>query len=261
VFVFLSDNGPEGSDYHEADLWLRTQYSRDIDRLGGPGAYVVPGPSWASAMAAPLASYKFYAGEGGIRTPLIISGVAGTRANQIHTGLTHVTDIVPTLLDLAGVARPGSSYAGRAVEPLSGHSLLPVLADPGGRVRSASETLGYELSGNKALFRGDLKLVSNLAPVGDGAWHLFDLRSDPGETLDLQQRQPQAFAEMQAAYADWARQQGVLPTPEGYSPQRQVMINSVLNYWWPTYRNTLLGALAGLIAIVVLLRRRRRRAT
>jgi hypothetical protein len=128
-------------------------------------------------------------------------------------------------------------------------------------VRSASETLGYELSGNKALFRGDLKLVSNLAPVGDGAWHLFHLRSDPGETQDLQQQLPQAFAEMQMAYADWARQQGVLPMPAGYSPQRQVMINSVLNYWWPNYRNTLLAALAGLIAIVVLLRRRRRRAT
>jgi arylsulfatase A-like enzyme len=45
VFVFLSDNGPEGSDYKEADLWLRFNYSRDLERLGGKGAYVVPGPS------------------------------------------------------------------------------------------------------------------------------------------------------------------------------------------------------------------------
>lgn len=49
VFVFLSDNGPEGSDYKEADIWLRFNYSRDLDRLGGPGAYVVPEPSWSSA--------------------------------------------------------------------------------------------------------------------------------------------------------------------------------------------------------------------
>ena len=36
--------------------------------------------------------------EGGIRSPLIISGVAGAARNQIHNGLTHVTDILPTLL-------------------------------------------------------------------------------------------------------------------------------------------------------------------
>ena len=33
AFVFLSDNGTEGSDYREAQLWLVTQYSQDIDRL------------------------------------------------------------------------------------------------------------------------------------------------------------------------------------------------------------------------------------
>ena len=53
VFVFLSDNGPEGSDYAEARLWLMTQYSRDLERLGGKGAYVVPGPSWGRTSSIP----------------------------------------------------------------------------------------------------------------------------------------------------------------------------------------------------------------
>ena len=202
VFVFLSDNGPEGSDYKEADVWLRfNDYSRDIDRLGGPGAYVVPGPSWTSASASPLSTFKFYAGEGGIRSPLIISGMAGAAANQIHAGLAHVTDIVPTLLDLAQVQRPGSTYRGQSIEALTGRSLVPVLANPSLRVRSSDDILGYELAGNKALFQGDLKLVLNNPPVGDGQWHLYDLRADPGETNDLQKAMPAQFAALQAAYA------------------------------------------------------------
>jgi len=260
VFVFLSDNGPEGSDYKEADIWVRLHYNRDLDRLGSKGAYVVPGPSWSSASASPLSTFKFYAGEGGIRSPLIISGAPGTAANQIHTGLTHVTDILPTLLDLAKVPRPGSSYQGQSIEPPIGRSLLPVLSDPSLRVRTDDEPIGYELAGNKALFKGDLKLVLNNAPIGDGQWHLYDLRSDPGETNDLRQQRPQEFAAMQADYAAWATAQGVLPMPEGYNPVRQVMINTVFNYWIPAYRNSTIIALAGMVVAGWFLITRRRRA-
>jgi arylsulfatase A-like enzyme len=85
---------------------------------------------------------------------LIISGVAGAARNQIHDGLTHVTDILPTLLDVARVTRPGTSFQGQPIEPPTGRSLV---AGPGrpvaARTRSADEPLGYELSGNKALFK------------------------------------------------------------------------------------------------------------
>lgn len=259
VFVFLSDNGPEGSDYKEADLWLRFNYSRDLDRLGGPGAYVVPGPSWSSASASPLSTFKFYAGEGGIRSPLIISGRGVSAPNQIHAGLAHVTDIVPTLLDLAQVQHPGTTYEGRTIEAQTGRSLLPALADPEVRVRRSDEVLGYELAGNKALFKGDLKLVLNNPPVGDGRWHLYDLRTDPGETKDLQTALPAQFEAMQADYEAWAQANGVLPMPAGYNPVRQVLINSFVNYWIPTYWPQGLLALLVLLGVPVVLRVRARR--
>ena len=237
VFVFLSDNGAEGSDYHQAQLWLRlmTPYTQNADTLGGKHTYGIPGPGWASASVSPLSAYKFWAGEGGIRTPMFISGVAGTPANGIHSGLTHVTDVVPTLLELAGVPHPGSRFQGRAVLAPEGLSLLPVLKGAMSAVRAPDQILGYELSGNQALFKGELKLVKNVAPVGDGQWHLFNLRRDPGETRDLQQELPDAFRAMQADYAGWARAHGVLPIPAGYEPADQVMVNSWHNYWWPLY--------------------------
>lgn len=259
VFVFLSDNGPEGSDYREAGLWLRLHYSRDKDRLGGKGAYAFPGPGWASASASPLNAVKFFADEGGIRTPMIISGVPGMAQGGLHAGLTHVTDILPTLLAVARVPLPAGAYRGTAIESPTGRSLLPVLADPAARTRGADEPLGYELSGSKALFKGDLKLLLNLPPIGDGQWHLYDLRADPGETRDLQQVLPQQFAAMRADYANWAQANGVLPMPEGYDPIRQVLINTFVNYWIPSYWPIGAASLPVLLGVPTLLWWRARR--
>ena len=261
VFVFLSDNGPEGSDYSDAQPWLWTQYTQAIDKLGDKGAYAIMGPSWASAAAAPLNGYKFYAGEGGIRTPMFISGVPGTQPNQIQRSFTHVTDIAPTLLELAQIPQPGNSYQGRSIERMSGRSLLPALTGAAQQVHPSDEVIGYELSGNLALFKGEMKLVKNMAPVGDGQWHLYNLQKDPGETLDLQRQLPQEFRAMQADYDNYARTHGVLPMPVGYSPSRQVIINSVVNYWWPVYGIPVLvgNALLVLGAAYLIVRRRRRR--
>src|SRR3546814_16600428 len=75
--------------------------------------------------------------------------------------------------------------------------------------------LGYELSGNAALFRGDYKLVRNLAPTGDGAWRLFDLKADPGETRTLAAAEPDRFKTMLADYRAYATANGVLHIPGG----------------------------------------------
>lgn len=257
VFVFLSDNGAEGSDYKDAQPWLWTQYSQDMDRLGGKGAYAIPGPSWASASVSPLSGYKFYAGEGGVRVPLVMAGIAGEQPQTIVPALTHVTDIAPTLLELAGVARQEAQYRNSAVHPMSGKSLLPLIRGERTAVRAADESLGYELSGNQALYRGDFKLVKNSPPVGDGLWHLYDLRKDPGETQDLQATLPDIFATMQKEYRAFEVSHGVLPMPEGYNPVRQVLINSIFHYWLPTYAPLSLVLLVLLACAYQLLRARR----
>jgi len=180
---------------------------------------------------------------------LIISGVAGMPKNQIHHSLAHVTDIVPTLLELADIGKPGSHYRGQPIEPLLGNSLLPVLQGKSNRIHPADQAIGYEPAGSQALFKGDLKLVKNIAPVGDGAWHLYDMTRDPGETNDLQSQMPDVFKFMQADYAAYAKLNGILDMPEGYNPIQQVFINSIFNYWIPTYKTPVLAALLALLLI------------
>ena len=263
VFVFLSDNGPEASDPYAMPLarwWLNLHYNHDLDQLGAKGAYSVIGPSWASAAASPLNTYKFYAGEGGIRTPLIIAGVPGMKQNAVQSSFTHINDIVPTLLELAGVAQPGTTYQGKTIERMTGHSLLPVLQGRAQRTHAADEAIGYELSGNAALFKGDLKLVKNIAPIGDSQWHLYDISKDPGETRDLQTSLPQQFAQMQIDYAAYEKSNGVLPMPDDYEPVHQVLVNALINVYVPRFKMPamiLLAALALLAAVKI--RRRRQR--
>lgn len=262
VFVFLSDNGAEASDPYDillAKLWLTLKYDNGLEQMGAKGGYGVLGPSWASAAAAPLSTYKFFAGEGGLRVPLIISGIAGVPAGQIARSFTHVTDIVPTLLQVVGIAQPEGTYAGREVEPISGLSLLPVLLGQTDRAHPEDQAIGYELSGNAALFKGDYKLLRNLPPVGDGQWHLYDITRDPGEVSDLREQQPVLFSQLQADYAAWAEANGVLPMPEGYDYRKQAqlygLIHSILPGllgFWPL----LLGAL---VLLLVWRRRRWRR--
>ena len=242
IFIFLSDNGSESSDPYAVltgKIWLWFNYSRDIDRLGEKGTYGVIGPGWATAAASPLNMYKFYSGEGGVRVPLIISG-AKFLQNQIHHSFAFVKDIVPTILDIANVSHPGTSYNGKPIEPLTGKSMLPALLGKSDKIHDPNEPIGYELSGNQALYKGDLKLIKNIPPIGDGEWHLYDIKTDPGETKDLQKEMPEVFSAMVADYEDYARENGVLPMPKGYEPIKQVIINSIINVYIPRFRLTII---------------------
>ncbi len=226
IFVFLSDNGAEPTDPFNSvrnRLYLDMQYDLSTANIGRRGSFSAIGPGWASAAASPLSGYKFSATEGGLRVPLIIAwpGHADIRAGAISDGLAHVTDILPTLTELAGVPGHGGSWRGRAVEPVTGRSLVPMLKGGAASVHGDAP-LGYELSGNAALFRGDYKLVRNLAPTGDGQWRLFNLKVDPGETRDLAAAEPDRFKAMMADYRAYAKANGVLDMPAGYTADEQI---------------------------------------
>ena len=264
VFVFLSDNGGEALDPQSSRFNRAVaDYYYDLDPLqqGRPGSLTAIGASFASAVSAPLRGYKFTASEGGIRVPFIMSwpGNAAVARGKVAAGFAHVTDVAPTLLGLAGVPLQQGRFAGRVVEPMRGFSLMPMLTGAAPAVHPADRPLGYELSGNAVLFKGDYKLVKNLPPYGDAAWHLYDIVRDPGETRDLARAEPAQFDAMQADYAAFAKRDGVLPMPDGYSAPNQVEINAKETRLWPKLR--ILGAMgaAALVLIIGLMVARRRR--
>ena len=261
IIVVTSDNGPEPSDpvhTRGMGLWMRLNgYSWTLEGLGGPGSLNFIGPEWAAAVSSPGRLFKFYAAEGGLRVPFVIAGPGVTRNNGVATP-SFVTDVTPTLLDLAGVPTDGG------VVKMTGRSLRPVLDGQVPRAYPIDVPVGIEVSGNSALFKGDWKLVRNMPPFGDGDWRLHELALDPGETRDLSGERPELKAELLRDYQEYEREMGVLPLPAGYDPHKQVAINSLKKQFKAFGWRIALGALVLLGLIVFGVRRvvrARRRAS
>jgi arylsulfatase/uncharacterized sulfatase len=233
VVIFTSDNGAESSGPDRQNSFItrrgvaRLGYTTDYDTLGLRGSFNSISPSFASAVVAPLSYYKFYAGEGGMRVPLIIAGAGIPGGGQLNHAFSFVTDIAPTILSFAGVDVPGERFAGRPVEAMTGRDLGPLLLQQVERIHGPDDAIGYELAGHSALFQGDYKVVRIDGPLGDGEWHLYDILRDPGETQDLADVEPHRLQRMLSAYQRYARDNGVLPTPVGYGTVKQVAINTL----------------------------------
>jgi arylsulfatase len=227
VIIFLADNGPEGNVIeapHQAVLNPKGAAKLGIDNsLGNIGAatsYLGYGPGWAQANSAPSWLVKGYPTEGGTRVTAFAAGpsVVGGR---IANGFISVMDVAPTLLDLAGIKQP-ARFAGRAILPIQGRSLAPVLNGSRADVRLPTETVGTELFYRRALRKGDWKAVylptsGSAYPrksVGTGMWQLFNVATDPAEVHDLAATEPGKLHELIADWNSYATENGVvLPVP------------------------------------------------
>ncbi len=251
IFIFTSDNGsePSGPDVlnsARARFQIGRQgYTADYETLGLKGSFVNLGPSFASASASPLAYYKFYVGEGGLRVPLIIAGKPLAIDSELSNAFAYVKDITPTILAMAGVEPAGDRFAGRPVEPITGKNLLPVITGQADRIYQDSDAVGYELAGQGVLFQGDYKLMKTRGPVGDDRWHLYNIVLDPGETQDLKSLYPARFQSMLNLYQAFERDNGVLQPPEGYDHIRQVGLN--------TLHDRFRGEVTAVLALLIIL--------
>lgn len=266
VFVFLSDNGAEGSDVNAipgakllAPLWLAAGgYRNDYETLGTKGSFVTIGASFASAAASPLAYYKFFSREGGMRVPLIVTGPPVHARGVVSDAFTYVTDLAPTLLEVAGVEP--AKRVNPNQPPMTGKSLVSLLGGKSKRVHADDEPIGYELAGNAALFRGDFKIVRDRGPIGDGRWHLFNLKADPGEANDLAASQPELFQSMLEDYRAYEKTNNVLPVRDDYDQREEVFRTGLRKRFERSGGPTVLAGFAVLMVVIVVVRRARRRA-
>ena len=233
IFIFSSDNGAEAMGRAVQNSWLNRRglasqgYRVDYDTLGLKGSFNAINPGFASAASSPLAYYKFYLGEGGLRVPLIVAGEALAIKNQLINASAYVTDITPTILALTGVESPPSRYGGRLIEPIIGRSLLPLIDGSAEAVYGPEDAVGFELAGHGALFMGDYKIVFNRGTQGDGRWRLFNIVADPGETNDLSADNPAQLQLMLGRYQQYVTDNNILPVGTDYRHEKQVVFNAL----------------------------------
>ncbi|MBW2421630.1 MAG: sulfatase-like hydrolase/transferase [Deltaproteobacteria bacterium] len=223
IVVFVSDNGPDQSEPNRAPRaipWYAKRYPKTSDEeLGRPGSFPTYGPQWAQSGAVHLRGYKGMASEGGMLVPLIVRYPDEIAAGKQTGAFAFAPDLVPTLLDAAGLSHPAEGLVQNgdaALHPPTGRSAWPALRGAVDRIHPKNEAIGYDLMMTAALFQGDYKLVRNGPPIGNGEWMLFDLAQDPGEREDLSGRMPELRANMMQAFDAYSERVGVVPVPEDY---------------------------------------------
>ena len=196
LVVFLSDNG----GCHE------TVEGRKLNKPGSQpgerGSFVAYQRPWANASNTPFRLFKHWVHEGGIATPLIARWPARIRQRGALTHqVAHITDIMATCLDMAGVEYP-KSFNGNEITPLVGKSLLPVFD---GKTRESHARLYWEHEGNRAIREDRWKLVA----TSQGQWELYDLEADRTELNNLAKAQPDKASDLNKAWEEWAHACGV----------------------------------------------------
>ena len=190
LILFASDNGAS------AEIMVRNGGHDPQADPGSAASYLCLGPGFSSAANTPFRRHKTWVHEGGISTPLIVHWPqkALARGELRHTP-AHVIDIVPTLLELAGI-EPTQAWGDVPRPPLPGRSLVPAFSQD---VTIPRDRLWWLHEGHRAVRVGDWKLV---AAKGD-PWSLYDLRTDRAEQQDLASQHPHRVQELAAL---WQRQ-------------------------------------------------------
>ncbi|MGI5218433.1 arylsulfatase [Nocardia sp. CA-290969] len=228
IIVFTSDNGgtAEGGAAGTRSYFSQfvhgpvpQDWVRDVpldEELIGTGKIGVHYPrGWGQASNTPFRFYKGQTFAGGVRVPFLISWPAGLPRPDGDSGLrkqySYVTDITPTLLDLAGLRTPTHRH-GRPARERDGVSIAEVLRDA---TAATPHTEQYaEFGGHRGFYRDGWKLLSlhtDPARVDDPQWQLFDVESDPAETTDIAHLYPEKVRELAAAWDRAAWHNTVFP--------------------------------------------------
>ncbi|RDI68805.1 arylsulfatase [Nocardia pseudobrasiliensis] len=223
IVVFTSDNGgtaeggPVGTRSYLAEFahvedpdWVG-DVPHDEDLIGTARLGVHYPRGWGQASNTPFRFYKGQTFAGGVRVPFIVSWPKGLPANEIRREYVYVTDLAPTLLELAGIERPGVRN-GLPAKDFDGVSAAEVLRDEAARSRHVEQY--SEMTGHRGFYRDGWKLLAlheRGDDVDDPHWQLFDVRSDPTELHDVAARYPEKVAELARAWDEAAWRNTVFP--------------------------------------------------
>jgi arylsulfatase len=185
--------------------------------LGGPDTYEHYPTGWAAAFSTPYQMFKRYSQfAGGTAVPLVISWPKGIKARgEIRNQYHHSVDIVPTILEIAGLEMP-KVYHGVEQYPLSGVSMRYTFdAKPDDATKKHRQY--FAMLGTRGIWEDGWKASAVHAPIsGKGhfdkdAWELYHVDADRSESKDLGKEQPEKLQALIKAWNEEAERNLVLP--------------------------------------------------
>jgi arylsulfatase len=178
--------------------------------------------AWGWAMNTPFQWNKQIASHfGGTRNGMVISWPKGIKAKgELRSQFHHVSDIVPTILEAAGIQQP-LSVNGTTQKPMSGISLKYTFEDS--KAKGQRTTQYFEIFGNAGIYHDGW--FANTTPASapwsgknievnwmtEMKWELYNIDADFSQATNLAASHPEKLAEMKNRFFAEAAKYDALP--------------------------------------------------
>jgi arylsulfatase A-like enzyme len=234
IIYICGDNGtsPEGTLSGTPNQWTSYNGILDFpiadqmkfyDVWGSAATYPHMAVAWSWAFDAPFRYTKQVASHfGGTRQGLAISWPGHIDdPGGIRTQFHHVIDIMPTIMEAAGVSQP-EEIDGIKQKPIEGVSMAYTFKKANADVPSTRKTQYFEMVANRGIYHegwyantvpphGPWILNAPLPPIADYKWELFNLNDDWTQNNDLSAKNPEKLKEMQKIFDEEAKKYQVYP--------------------------------------------------
>lgn len=208
------------------------EYLRFYEAWGSEETYPHMAVPWAWAFDTPFKWVKQVASHfGGTRQGVAISwpghinDVGGIR-HQFH----HMIDIVPTILEAAGIKQP-DMVDGIKQSPIEGMSMSYTFDKANANAPSKRNTQYFEMFANRGIYHDGWYACTEppvptwalgtkpLPPINEYKWELYNVAEDYSQAHDLAQKNPDKLKELQALFLTEAAKYQVLPLDNSVLPR------------------------------------------
>jgi arylsulfatase len=180
---------------------------------------------WSWAFDTPFSWFKQNASRlGGVNQNMVVSWPARIKdKGGLREQFVHVIDVVPTILEAAGLKAP-ELVDGIPQKPIEGTSFLYSFDAKNAKLPSRHKTQYFEMFGQWALYNEGWLLSTkvnrapweafgpaNPDPLNNQVLELYNLNNDFSQTTDLAAQNPQKVKEMKEAFIAEAKKYQVFP--------------------------------------------------
>ncbi|MDA1214974.1 MAG: sulfatase-like hydrolase/transferase, partial [Planctomycetota bacterium] len=191
-----------------------------LDKLGGPESYNHYAVGWAQSLCTPYQWTKQVASHwGGTRNGTVVHWPNGIKSKgEMRSQFTHVIDVSPTILEVAGLPQP-ESVDGIQQDPIEGTSMAYSFND--GSAAEQHTTQYFEILCNRGIYHDGWTAVTKhrtpwastsekVPAFDDDVWELYSDK-DWTQSDDLAKKMPEKLHELQRLFLIEAARYKVLP--------------------------------------------------
>ena len=244
IIIYISgDNGTSAEGTVEGTFNQMTAYNGILtlpeavqmlhyEDWGSDKTYPHMSVAWSWCFDSPFKWTKQVASHfGGTRQGMVISWPGHIKdVGGIRTQFHHIIDIVPTLLEVTGVKAP-EEVNGIKQAPIEGVSMAYTFDTANAKAPSKRDTQYFEMFCNRGIYNDGwyacttppfppwLMGASEMPPINDYKWELYNLTEDYSQYNDLAAKMPDKLKKMQALFLSEAKKYQVLPLDNSILPR------------------------------------------